>query len=89
MTAPSTKPSQTSCASARSNSASQHGFESNRRKEELDVYKIQAAKSRALKNRLVTQEKELRIELAESKLASQRPAPSPAESNKEAATASL
>jgi hypothetical protein len=56
----------------------QNGFESNRRKDELHTYKIQAAKDREFKLNLVIQEKELRVELAGRKLAAKPPAPSAA-----------
>jgi hypothetical protein len=46
----------------------QNGFESNRRKDELHAYKIQAAKDRERRNKLVLEEKERRLALVQSKL---------------------
>ena len=46
----------------------QNGFESQRRQDELHAYKIQAMKDREYRNKLVIQEKEARLLLAEARL---------------------
>jgi hypothetical protein len=56
----------------------QNGFESNRRKDELHAYKIQAAKDREKRTQLVIQDKELRLQIMERKLNPQATASSTA-----------